>query len=135
MRSNQRWSTHSTVTSWHHIHPTVTQSCQNLTQFQLRSNSVKVHLWARGVPQLFATTAVHLAELVLSVRYELIASRSLCQFLCKIYAFWPFWVFPSCTCYVFYVGIKENLLGLVLRFQKICTKKYVFYFEKYVFFA
>jgi hypothetical protein len=85
-------------------------------------------LWARGAPQLFATTAVRLAELVLSVRYELIASRSLTQFLCKIYAFWPFWSSPSCTRYVSYVGIKENLLGLVLRFRKIRIEKYVFYF-------
>ncbi len=92
-------------------------------------------LWARGAPQLFATTAVRLAELVLSVRFELIASRSLTQFLCKIYAFGPFWSSPSCTCYVSYVGIKENLLGLVLRFRKIRTEKYVFYFKKYVFFA
>ncbi len=96
---------------------------------------MKCQLWARGVPQLFATTAVRLAELVLLVRFELIASRSLTQFLCKIYAFRPFWSCPSCTCYVSYVGIKENLLGLVLRFQKIRTEKYVFYFEKYIFFA
>ena len=86
-------------------------------------------------PQLFATTAVRLAELVLSVRFELIASRSLTRFLCKIYAFWPFWSSPSCTRYVSYVGLKENLLGLVLRFRKIRTEKYVFFFEKYIFFA
>ena len=92
-------------------------------------------LWAQGAPQLFATTAVRLAELVLMVRYELIASRSLTQFLCKIYAFWPFWVFASCTRYVSYVGIKENLLGLVLRFRKIRIEKYVFHLEKYAFFS
>ncbi len=46
VRSNQRWSTHSTMTSWHHIYPTVTQSCQNLTQLQLHSNSVRMHLYA-----------------------------------------------------------------------------------------
>ncbi len=95
----------------------------------------KQNSWARGAPQLFATTAVRLAELVLSVRFELIASRSLTQFLCKIYAFWPFWSSLSCMRYVSYVGIKENLLGLVLRFQKIRTEKYVFCFKKYVFFA
>jgi hypothetical protein len=33
--------------------------------------------WAQGAPQLFATTAVHLTEQVLLVRYELITSRSL----------------------------------------------------------
>ncbi len=30
--SNQRWSTASTMTSWHHFYSTVTKSCQNLTQ-------------------------------------------------------------------------------------------------------
>ncbi len=45
VRSNQRWSTHSTMTSWHHIHPTVTQSGKNLTQLQLHINSVRVHLY------------------------------------------------------------------------------------------
>ena len=45
-----------------------------------------------------------------------------------------FWRSPLCMHYVSYVGIKKNLLGLVLRFQKIRTEKYVFYFEKYVFF-
>jgi hypothetical protein len=34
------------MTSWHHIHLTVTQSRQNLTQLQLRSNSVRVHSYA-----------------------------------------------------------------------------------------
>ncbi len=105
------------------------------TEVYSKPNLPAMQWWARGAPQLFATTAVRLVELVLSVRYELIASRSLCQFLCKIYAFWPFWMVPSCTRYVSYVGNKENLLGLVLRFHKIRTKKYVFYFEKYVFFA
>ena len=54
-----------------------------------------------------------LAELVLSVRFELSVSRSLTQFLCDFYAFWPFWMFPSCTRYVSHVGIKirsENFL-------------------------
>ncbi len=47
VRSNQRWSTHSTMmTSCYHIHPTVTQNCQNLTQLQLRSKSIRVHLYA-----------------------------------------------------------------------------------------
>jgi hypothetical protein len=50
VRSNQRWSTPSTMTSWHHIHPAVTQSCQNLTQLQLHSDSVRVHLYASYVP-------------------------------------------------------------------------------------
>ncbi len=44
--SNQRWSTPSTMTSWHHFHLTVTQNCQNLTQLQLCNNSVRVHLYA-----------------------------------------------------------------------------------------
>ena len=44
--SNQRWSTPSTITSWHHFHSIVTQNCQNLTQLQLCNNSVRVHLYA-----------------------------------------------------------------------------------------
>ncbi len=44
--SNQRWSKPSTITLWHHFHLTVTQNCQNLTQFQLCSNSVRVHSYA-----------------------------------------------------------------------------------------
>ncbi len=46
MRNNWRWSTPSTMTSWHHFHSTVTQNGQNLTQLQLRSNNVRVHLYA-----------------------------------------------------------------------------------------
>ncbi len=45
MGSNERWSTPSTMTSRHHFHSTVTQNCQNLTQFQ-RCNSVRVHSYA-----------------------------------------------------------------------------------------
>ncbi len=44
--SNQRWSAPSTMTSWHHFHSTVTQNSQNLTQLQLCSNSVRVHVYA-----------------------------------------------------------------------------------------
>ncbi len=44
--SNQRWSTPSTMTSWHHFYSTVTQNLQNLTQLQLCSNSVRVHSYA-----------------------------------------------------------------------------------------
>ncbi len=102
---------------------------QKVSQLVINNSSMSwIHLWARGAPQFFATTAVRLAELVLLVRYELIASRSLTQFLCKIYAFWPFWTSPSYTRYVSYVGIKENLLGLVLRLRKIRIEKYVFFF-------
>ncbi len=43
--SNQRWSTASTMTSWHHFHLTVTKNCQNLTQLW-RCNSVMVNLYA-----------------------------------------------------------------------------------------
>ncbi len=42
---NHRWTTASTMTSWHHFHSTVTQNFQNLTQLQ-RCNSVRVHLYA-----------------------------------------------------------------------------------------
>ena len=47
LRSHQRWSTASTMPSWHHFHPIpiVTQNCQNLTQLQW-CNSVRVHLYA-----------------------------------------------------------------------------------------
>ncbi len=40
-----RWSTASTMTSWHHFHSTVTQKCPNLTQLQ-RCKGVMVHLYA-----------------------------------------------------------------------------------------
>ncbi len=43
--SNQRWSTASTMMSWHHFHPIITKNCQNLTQL-CRCNSVRVHLFA-----------------------------------------------------------------------------------------
>jgi hypothetical protein len=49
MRRNQRWSTASTITSWHHLHLTVTQYCQNLTQLQ-RYNSIRVHLYHACLP-------------------------------------------------------------------------------------
>jgi hypothetical protein len=45
VESNQRWSTVSTMTSWHHFHSTVTQNYQNLTQL-CQCNSVRVHLYA-----------------------------------------------------------------------------------------
>jgi hypothetical protein len=32
------------MTSQHQIHPTVAQSCQHLTQLELHSNSIRVHL-------------------------------------------------------------------------------------------
>ena len=44
--SNQGWTTASTITSWPYFHSTVTQNCQNLTQLQLCSNSVRVHSYA-----------------------------------------------------------------------------------------
>jgi hypothetical protein len=34
------------MTSWHHSNSTVTQNCLNLTQLQLRNNSVRVLLYA-----------------------------------------------------------------------------------------
>ncbi len=40
-----QWSTGSTITSWHHFHPTVTKNCQNLTQLR-QCNSVRVHSYA-----------------------------------------------------------------------------------------
>ncbi len=43
--SNLQWSTASTITSWHHFRPTVTQNCQNLTQLR-QCNRVKVHSYA-----------------------------------------------------------------------------------------
>ncbi len=43
--SNQRWSRASAMTSWHHLHSTVTKNCQNLTQL-CQCNSVRVHLYA-----------------------------------------------------------------------------------------
>ena len=48
--SNQRWTTASTITSCPYFHSTVTQNCQNLTQFQLCSISVRVHSYAY-IPQ------------------------------------------------------------------------------------
>ncbi len=44
--SNQRWSTPSTITSWHHFHSTVTQNCQNLTKLQFCRNSIRVLSYA-----------------------------------------------------------------------------------------
>ncbi len=43
--SNLQWSTASTITPWHHFHPTVTQNCQNLTQLR-QCNGVRVHSYA-----------------------------------------------------------------------------------------
>ncbi len=43
--SNLQWSTASTISSWHHFHPTVTQYCQNLTQLR-QCNGVRVHSYA-----------------------------------------------------------------------------------------
>ncbi len=44
--SNQRWSTASMMTSWHHFHPIVTLNCQNLVTQLQQCNSVRVHLSA-----------------------------------------------------------------------------------------
>ncbi len=43
--SNQRWTTGSTMTSWHHFYLTVTQNCYKLTRPQW-CNSVRVHWYA-----------------------------------------------------------------------------------------
>jgi hypothetical protein len=48
MRSNQRWSTVSNITLWHHFHLTVTQICQNLTQLRW-CNGWRLH-WYAYVP-------------------------------------------------------------------------------------
>ncbi len=43
--SNLQWSTASTISSWHHFYPAVTQYCQNLTQLR-QCNGVRVHSYA-----------------------------------------------------------------------------------------
>ncbi len=43
--SNLQWSTASTITSWHHLHSTVTKNYQNLTHLW-QCNNVRVHLYA-----------------------------------------------------------------------------------------
>ena len=42
---NLQWSTSSTMTSRHHFHSTVTQSCQNMSQL-CQCNCVKMNLYA-----------------------------------------------------------------------------------------
>jgi hypothetical protein len=48
--SNQRWSTASSMTLWHHLHSTVTKNCQKLTQLW-QCYGVRVPLYAY-VPHL-----------------------------------------------------------------------------------
>ncbi len=45
MRSNQRWLSASTMTSWYHFYLTITKNCQNLTQLQ-QCYGVRVHSYA-----------------------------------------------------------------------------------------
>ncbi len=45
VESSQRWTTGSTMASWHHFHLIVTENCWKLTRPQ-QCNSVRVHLYA-----------------------------------------------------------------------------------------
>ena len=140
--SNQRWSTPSTMTSCHHFHSTVTQNCQNLTQLQLCSNSVRVHSYAY-VPHwkmLKHFRYIHYgcgkqSALVYSLNHYIMASFPLdchrnCQNLTQLqlcsssarvhsYAYAPHWKMLKYFIYVQYGCGNHSrwVLGLIQRAQ------------------
>ncbi len=133
---NHRWTTASTMTSWHHFHSTVTQNCQNLTQLQ-RCNSVRVHLYAY-VPHwkvLKPFLDIHYgyekqSKVVISLDHDIMASFPLlvtqnCQNLTQhqqcygvrvhSYAYVPHWKVKKHFIYVQNGGGKQSKVVISLN--------------------